>query len=135
MCESLSYLFTLRFQLFFIYRCHLFSFINSCAFSYRLSFLLLYEACGGNVVESSVCCPSFCCSYVCYSLNYYTSIRYILHKCRIFFSVAPFGAAIVVFFCARRCCLLLLQLCLLLKHLRSSAFSPCFTSFLSLSYF
>ena len=32
-------------------------------------------------------------------------------------------------FCALRCCLSLLQLCLLLKHLRSSAFSPLLTGF------
>ena len=32
-------------------------------------------------------------------------------------------------FCTLRCCLLLLQLCLLLKQLRSSAFSPFFTGF------
>ena len=31
--------------------------------------------------------------------------------------------------CALRCCLLLLQLCLLFKHLRSSAFSPFSTAF------
>ena len=31
------------------------------------------------------------------ALNYYTSILFILHKCRNFFSVAHFGAAIVVF--------------------------------------
>ena len=84
--------FTLRFQLFFILRCQLVFFINSCAFPYCLSFLLPHEASGGNVVISTGCCSKFCCS-----LNYYTSILFVLHKCRNFFSVAHFGAAILVF--------------------------------------
>ena len=83
---------TLPCPLFFILRCHLFIFINSCAFSYYLSFLLPCEASGRNVVNSTVCC-----STVCSSLNYYTSILFVLHKCQNFFSVAHFGAAIVVF--------------------------------------
>ena len=45
-----------------------------------------------KVVNSNVCCSS-----VCFSLNYYTTILFVLHKCRNFFSVAHFGAAIVVF--------------------------------------
>ena len=48
-----------------------------------------------------------CFSTVCCSLNYYTSILFVLHKCRNFFSVAHFGAAIVVFsagFGAAFCC-------------------------------
>ena len=98
--------------------------INLCVFSYYLSFLLPDEAVGGNFVNSTVCCSS-----VCFSLNYYTSILFVHHKCRDFFSVAHFCAAIVVFFCGLRCCLLLLPLCLLLKHLRSFAFSPFFTGF------
>ena len=79
-----------------------FFFINSCAFSYCLSFLLPDEACELNVVNSTVCCSTVCCS-----LNYYTSILFVLHKCRKFFSVAHFGAAILVFsacFGAASCC-------------------------------
>ena len=71
---------TLPCPLFFILRCHLFFFINSCAFSYYLSFLLPDEACGLNVVYSTVCCSTVCCSF-----NYYTSILFVLHKCRNFF--------------------------------------------------
>ena len=63
-------------------RCHLFFFINSCAFSFCLSFLLPDETSGRNVVNSSVCFSTVCCS-----LNYYTSISFVLHKCRNFFSV------------------------------------------------
>ena len=47
-------------------------------------------------------------SVVCCSLNSYTSILFVLHKCQNFFSVAHFGAAIVVFsacFGAALCCL------------------------------
>ena len=86
----------------FILRCQVFFFIKSCAFLYYLSFLLPDEACGRNVVNSTLCCSSVCCS-----LNYYTSILYVLHKFRNFFSVAHFGAAIVVFsarFGAAFCC-------------------------------
>ena len=89
--------FTLRCQLFFILRCHLFSFINSCVFWYYLSFLLADEACGRNVVNSTACC----------SLNYYTSILLVLHKCRNFLYVAHISATIVVFsarFGAAFCC-------------------------------
>ena len=74
-----------------------FFFINSCAISYCLSFLLPDEASGRNVVNSTVCCSTVCCSTVCCSLNYYTSILFVLHKCRIFFSLPHFGAAILVF--------------------------------------
>ena len=81
-----------------------FFFINSCAFSYCLSFLLRDEASGRNVVNSTVCCSAVCCS-----LNYDTcpSILFVLHKCRNFFSVAHFGAGILVFFARFRaafCC-------------------------------
>ena len=72
-------------------RCHLFFFINSCALSYYLSFLLPDEASGRNVVNSTVCCSTVC------SLNYYTSFLFLLHQCRNFFSVAHFGAALLVF--------------------------------------
>ena len=72
---SLSYLFTLRFQLFFIYRCHLFSFINSCAFSYYLSFLLPDEACGRKVVNSTVCCSSVC----------FVTFVFFTFRCQLFF--------------------------------------------------
>ena len=78
-----------------------FFFINSCAFSYCLSFLLPDEASGRNVVNWT-----FCCSIVSCSLNYYTSILFVLHKCRKFLSVAHFGAAIHVFsarLCAASC--------------------------------
>ena len=94
--------FTLRCQLFFIFRCQLFLFIIRCDFSYYLSFLLPDEACCQNVVNSTVCFSSVSCS-----LNYYTSIHFVLHKCRNFFTVAHFGAAIVVFsvrFGAAFCC-------------------------------
>ena len=79
-----------------------FFFINLCAFSYCLSFLLPDEASGRNVVNSTVCCSTVCCS-----LNYYTSILFMLQKCRSLFSVAHFGAAILVFsarFGAASCC-------------------------------
>ena len=69
-----------------------FFFISSCAFLYYLSFLLPDEVCGRNVVNSTVCW----CSVYC-SLNSCTSILFVLHKCRNLFSVAPFGAVIVVF--------------------------------------
>ena len=94
--------FTLLSHLFFILRCHLFFFINSCAFSYYLSFLLPDEASGRNVVNSTACRSTVCCS-----LNYYTSILFVLHNCRNFLSVAHFGAAILVFsarFGAASCC-------------------------------
>ena len=94
--------FTLRFRLFFILRCHLLIFINSCAFSYCLSFLLPDEASGRKVVNSPVCCFSGCCS-----LKYYPSTIFVLHKCRNFLSVAHFSAAILVFsarFGASTCC-------------------------------
>ena len=84
--------FTLRCHLFFILRCHLLYFINSCAFSYCLSFLLPDKASVRRVVNSTVCCSTVCCS-----LNYYMSILFVLHKCRNFFSVAHFGAAIFIF--------------------------------------
>ena len=66
--------------------------INSCAFSYCLSFLFPDEGAGRNVVNSIVCCSSVCCS-----LNFYTSIVFVLHKCRNFYPVAHFGVAILVF--------------------------------------
>ena len=80
----------------------LFFFINSCGFSYCFSFFLPDEASVRNVVNSTVCCSTVCCS-----LNYYTSILFVLHKCRNFFCVAHFGAAILVFsarFGAASCC-------------------------------
>ena len=77
---------------FFILRCHLFSFIISRAFSYCLSFLLPDEASERNVAKSTVCFSTVFCS-----LNYYTSILFVLHKFRNFFCVAHFGAAILVF--------------------------------------
>ena len=81
-----------------------FFFINSCAFSYCLSFFLPDEASLGNVVSSIVCCSTISCS-----LNYYTctSILFVLYKCRNFSCVAHFGAAIFVFtarFGAASCC-------------------------------
>ena len=79
----------------------LFFFINSCDFAYYLSFLLPDEASGRNVVNSTVFCSTVC------SLNYYTSILFVLHQCRNFFSVAHFGATIFVFsarFGAASCC-------------------------------
>ena len=79
-----------------------FFFINSCSFSYCLSILLPDEASGRNVVNSTFCCSTGFCS-----LNYYTSIVFVPHKCRIFLPVAHFGAAILVFsarFGAASCC-------------------------------
>ena len=61
------------------------------------SFLLPEEACGRNVVNSTLCC----------FLNYYTSMLFVLHNCRNFFSFAHFGTASVVFsarFGAAFCC-------------------------------
>ena len=77
---------------YFSYFAFTFFFINSCAFSYCLSFLLPDEASGRNVVNSTVSFSTLSCS-----LNYYTSILFMLHKCRNFFSVAHFSAAILVF--------------------------------------
>ena len=93
---SLSAIFHTPLSPFFLHK-------NSCAFSYYLSFFLPDEACGRNVVNSTVCCSSVCCS-----LNCYTSILFVLHKCQNFFSGSHFGAAIVVFsacFGAAFCCL------------------------------
>ena len=87
---------------FFILRCNLLFFINSCAFSYCLSFLLPDEASGRNVVNSTLFRSTVCCS-----LNYYTSILFVLYKCRNLFSVGHFGAGILVFsahFGAASCC-------------------------------
>ena len=52
-----------------------FFFINSCAVSYCLSFLLPDEASGRNVVNSTDCCSTACCS-----LNYYTSVLLLLDE-------------------------------------------------------
>ena len=70
----------------------LFFFINSCGFSYSFSFFLPDEASVRNVVNSTVCC-----STVRWSLIYYTSILFVGHKCRNFFCVAHFRAAILDF--------------------------------------
>ena len=85
-------IFQLHCHPFFILRCQLFFFINSYASSYCLSFLLPDETYGQNVVNSTVCCSTVCCS-----LNYYTSILFVLQKCRNFFCVAHFRAALLVF--------------------------------------
>ena len=69
--------FTLRFDLFFIFRSHLFFFINWCALSYCISFLLPDETSWRNVANSTVCSSTVFCS-----LNYYTPILFVLHKCR-----------------------------------------------------
>ena len=83
---------TIPCHLFVILLCHLFFFINSSAVSYCLSFLLRDEASGRNVVNST-----FCYSTVCCSLKSHRSILFVLHKSRNFLSVANFSAAIVVF--------------------------------------
>ena len=91
---SLSALFHISLSTFF--------FINRSVFTFWLPFLLPKKACWRNAVNSNVWCSS-----PCFSLNYYTSIIFILHKCRNFFSVAQFCAAIVVFsarFGAGFCC-------------------------------
>ena len=98
---------------FFTLRCHLFLFIKSCALHYYLSFLLPDEACGRNVVNSTVCC----------SLNYVNTFRprwmpELLLCCALRCSHCRL-------FCALRSCLMLFQICLL----RSSSFSPFFTGF------
>ena len=94
--------FTLCCHLFFILCCHIFFFINSNALSFCLLFLVPDETSGRNVVNSSVCCSTVCCS-----LNYFTSIVFVLHERFTFFVFAHFGAAIVVFstrFGAASCC-------------------------------
>ena len=94
--------FILRCHLFFILRCHLFFFINSCSFSYCLSFLLPDGASGRHVVNSTVCCSTVFCS-----LDYYTSILFVQNKCLNFFSVSHFFPAILVLsarFGAPSCC-------------------------------
>ena len=83
-------IFTIRCQVFFICLCHLFLIINLWAFLCYLWFLLPDETCWRNLVNSTVCCSSVCCS-----LKYYTSILFVLHKCNNFFSVAHFGSALV----------------------------------------
>ena len=70
----------------------LFFFINSCAFSYCLSLFLPDEGSGRNVVNSTVCCSTARCS-----LNFYTSVLFVLHRCRNFFCIADFRGAILVF--------------------------------------
>ena len=68
-----------------------------------LSPFCVHKLMGFLIVDNStVCCSTFCCS-----LNYYTSILFVLHKCRIFFSLPHFGAAILDFsarFGAASCC-------------------------------
>ena len=94
--------FTPRCHLFFTLRCPRYSFLNLCAFTYCLSFVLLDQASVRNVVNFTVCCSTVCCS-----LNYRTSILLVLHECRNLLSVAHFGAAILVFsarFSAASCC-------------------------------
>ena len=98
-----------------------FFFINSWVFSCHLSFLLLDEACGRNVFNSTACCSTVCCS-----LNYLNSFRNVwipeLLLCCVF------RVSHTRLFCALRCCLLLLKLRVLFNHLRSSALSPAGTS-------
>ena len=121
----------------FILGFHLFFFINSLAFPYCISFLLAVEASGRNVVNSTVCCSSVCCP-----LNYYTSILFVLHKRRKFFSVAHFGAAIVVFsarFGAAFCCFNF-PFCLSsyvrpLSHISLLGLSLSYFSYFAVSYF
>ena len=120
--------YTLRCHLFFKLRPHTFLFINSCAFSYCLSFLLPEEASDRNVVNCTACC----CIVRCF-LNYVSTFRprwmlELLLCCSLRCSHSRL-------FCAIRCCLLLLQLCLRFNHLRPSAFSSFSTVFLSFSYF
>ena len=69
-----------------------FFFLKSRAFSYCLSFLLPDETSGRNVVNSTVCCCT-----VCGSLNFYTSILFLLRIYRNFFCVTHFRAALLVF--------------------------------------
>ena len=57
---SLSYFFHTSLSATFHLSLSSLSFINSCAFSYYLSFLLPDEACGRKVVNSTVCCSSVC---------------------------------------------------------------------------
>ena len=79
-----------------------FFYINSGGFSYYLSFLLPNKAWRRKMLNFTFCCSSVCCS-----LNYYTPILFVPHKCLNFFSVAHFCAAIVVFsahFGAAFCC-------------------------------
>ena len=92
---SLSYFSPIAVSYFSYFDVTLFFFINSCAFWHYLSFLLPDKASERNVVNSS-----FCCSSVCFSLHYYTSILFVLYKWWNFFSYAHLGAAIV-FFSAR----------------------------------
>ena len=60
---------------------------------FMLSFISLTgRSPGQNVVNATVCCSTVCCSF-----NYYTSILFVGHKCRNFFCVAHFRAAILDF--------------------------------------
>ena len=114
-----------------------FFFINSSAFSYCLSFLLRDEVSGRNVVNSTVCCSTAFCS-----LNYYTSILIVLHKSRNFFSVAHFGAAILVFSALIRaascCCRFAFSSTTYIRplsHLSLLAFVPFVFSHFAVTYF
>ena len=90
---SLLYFHTFSVTYFSYFAVTYFFFINSCAFSCCLSFLLPDEASGRNGVNTTVFFSAVCCCW-----NYYTSILFGLHKCRNFFFVAHFRAAILVFF-------------------------------------
>ena len=76
--------------------------INACDFSSCLSFLLPDEASGRNVVNSTVCCSTLVSLFQLLYVN-----TFVLNKCRNFFCVAHFCAAILVFsarFGAVSCC-------------------------------
>ena len=116
--------FTCRCHLFFILRCQLFPFINLCAFSYYLSFLLPDAASGRSAVNCTVCCSTLVLLFkLLYASTFRpTSMPELLLCCALRCSHSrPF--------CALRCCFLLLQLCLLFDYLCSSDFSPFSTVF------
>ena len=96
--------------------------INLRAFSYYLSLLLPDEASGRNIVDSTACSSTVCCS-----LNYVNTFRPRWMLELLF--CAALRCCHSFLFCAILCCLVLLQLCLDFNRLRSSAFSSFCTGF------
>ena len=119
--SHLSLLFFVTF-VFFILRWHLLFFINSCALSYYLSFLLLDEVYLRNVVNSTACYSTVFCS-----LTYVNTFHpRLIAELLLFFALRCSHSRLL---CALRCCLLLFQLCLPFNYLRPSAFSTFSTGF------
>ena len=125
--SHLSLLFFVTF-VFFTLRCHLLFFITSLVLSYYLSFLLLDEAYGRKVVNSTACCSTVFCS-----LTYVNTFHLrLIAKLLLCFAILCNHSRL---FCALGWCLLLLQISLRFNHLRSSAFSHFSTVFVTFVFF